>query len=305
MPYHSFRPRGKSKEQDEALEIVGRAYVPTDTDKRNTHDELNKLCNGPISERFNFELTSTDVEFEFYPQKLLPETWQMLSESSLAKIIIGGSGIHRASTKPLFGYYMMTILAVCCSQGRKRLVTDQSDPYRTLANTLADDAPDSPSAKDWHGRLVALTLKAPDFGSISLRKLIDLRANEDQMLASLRQKFLKAVDEAAVDIVSNANNQNVVSERIEQFTDLMERDLKELKRALNRSATSSLLSKEFGFSVLAAVSVAPMEPISGSLLTVGGLTKGLMKYQDRRREILRKHPSAWPFVVGSPKFPIR
>jgi len=304
VPYHGFNPHGKSKEEDEALEIIGRAYVPTENDKRNAHDELDKLCRGPISKRFKFKLKKPEALFDFYPQKLLHKTWEMLSRSRLATIINGDGGISRASTGPLFGYYMMTILAVCCAQGHKRLVTDQSDPYRALTNILADDAPKSPSMADWHGRLIALTFKGPDFENVSLRRLIDLRTRESQLLASLRQAFLREVDSAASDIAKNANNQNIVRERIEQFTGSMERDFKELKRALNRSATSSLLSKEFCFSVLAATSAVALEPFSGSVLTVGGLTKGLMKYQDRRREILREHPSAWPLVVGGPKFPI-
>ena len=92
-------------------EIIGHAYVPTEVDKRNAHDELNKLCNEPVYERFNFELANPDADLEFYPQKLLHETWKMLSQSRLAKIVAHGDEVSRASTGPLFGYYMMTILA--------------------------------------------------------------------------------------------------------------------------------------------------------------------------------------------------
>jgi len=199
---------------------------------------------------------------------------------------------------------MMTILAICCSRNRKRMVTDQTDPYRALANLLADESPTVACTDDWHGRLIALTLKGPDFTEVSLKRLVELRTGEDALLRDLRGSFLKAVDAAAVDIAANADNTNLVVERIDCFIADMERDLAELKRALNRSGASMILSKEFGFSILAAVSAVAVEPISGTLATVGGLTKGLMDYQDRRRKLLRDHPSSWLLATGGPRLPI-
>lgn len=305
VPYATFRPYGKTSDFDEALELIGRNYVPTDEDKRNAHDELNGLCNGPLPNGLGFELEKPDLAYDFYPQKLLHETWEMLAESKLAKIVRDTTSVRSASTGPLFGYYMMSILAVCCSKGRKRLVTDQNDPYRTLAQILIDtDAQDFPKAGDWHGRLISVTLKGPDFEDVPLAELVKLRKREDKLLQDLRHAFLRAVDETASDICSNAGNPNTVRELVEGFTDSMEKDLKEMKRALRRSATFLLLSKEFGFSILAATTVATLEPISGILFTVGGLTKGLMEYQDRRHKILREYPSSWLFVANAPSVPI-
>src|ERR1700719_280983 len=160
VPYREFRPHAKSADEAAALELIGRPYVPTDKNKRDAHDELTKLCSEPISKRFLYELERPDLAYDFYPQKLLHETWEMLSESQLAKVVSGDGAIRRASTGPLFGYYMMTILAVCCSGSRKRLVTDQIDPYRALANLMGDDPLPGPAPEDCHGRLIALTLKA-------------------------------------------------------------------------------------------------------------------------------------------------
>lgn len=304
VPYDGFRPHGKTEEEDEALEVIGRSYVPTNKDKRNAHHELSNLCNGPLPDKLAFELERPDLAYDFYPEKLLHETWDMLSQSKLAKIVSDPKSVSSASTGPLFGYYMMSILAVCCSQGRKRLVTDQMDPYRTLANILIDSSSHPASPDDWHGRLIALTLKGPDFGTVPLKRLIELRKNEDKLFLDLRRAFLEGVDKTAADICANADNANIVNELVRTFTDMMEKDLKELKRALRRSAASTLLSKEFGFSVLAATASVTLEPISGSLLTIGGLTKGLMDYQDRRRKILREHPSSWLFTAGGPKLPL-
>ena len=126
VPYADFRPYGNTRDSEEALEIIGRNYVPTEEDKKNAHEELKDLCNGPLPSKLNFELERTKRAYDFYPQKLLHETWEMLAESKLARVVSDTDNVHRASTGPLFGYYMMSILAICCSQGRKRLVTDQN-----------------------------------------------------------------------------------------------------------------------------------------------------------------------------------
>ena len=124
VPYSDFRPYGKSPEADEALEIIGRNYVPTEEDKRNAHEELSDLCQGPLPNKLKFDLEKPERAYSFYPEKLLHETWDMLAESKLAEIVSDGKAVRHVATGPLFGYYMMSILAVCCSQGRKRLVTD-------------------------------------------------------------------------------------------------------------------------------------------------------------------------------------
>lgn len=300
VPFTEFRPHGNSKEEEAALELIGRSYVPTNKDKKDAHKELEKICESNVSDRFRFELEDLQNQYDFYPQKLLPETWQMLSESRLAQITATEQDVKNASTGPLFGYYMMTILAICCCQNRKRMVTDQLDSYRVLANLLADDPP-AGTSEDWHGRLISLTLKGPNFANVPLRRLIDLRAKESQLMSEMRRQFLKAVDEAAVDITANADNPNIVRDRIQSFTHSMEQDLSELKRALLRSTASVILSKEFGFSIFTAIS-SSAAPILGTFGAVAGLSKSLLDYQDRRRELLKKHTSAWLFSAENPNF---
>lgn len=302
VPFTEFHRYGKSEVELEALEIVGREYVPTEKDKRAVHDELEDLCTSGIGDRFLFELERPDLAYDFYPQKLLDETWEMLEQTDLARLIQRDGRVERASTGPLFGYYMMTLLAICCSQNRKRLVTDQNDPYRALANLLSDNDIGS-KQEDWHGRLIALSFAGPDFSEIGLESLVRLRSKEDQLMYEMRQNFLGAVDEAAVNISDHADNPNIVRDCISDFTSRMERDLRELKRALRRSATSLLLSKEFGFSVITAATAVTVAPAAG-LLTAGGLTKGLMDYRDRRRKLLKEHPSSWLISAQSGNLPV-
>ena len=304
VPYRDFRPYVETKEEAEAIEIVGRNYVPTEKDKLAVHEELTDICNNNLPEQLSFELTKPGLEYNFYPQKLLHETWEMLSQSKLAKIVSDADEIRMAATSPLFGYYMMSILAICCSNGRKKLVTDENDPYKTLANILIDYAPTKDAQIDWHTHLLSLTLDGPNFTNVPLQRLIYLRKKEDKLLFELRRNFLSAVDKTVTEISSNADNPNIVQELVDSFKKEMELDLRELKRALRRSATSVLLSKEFGFSILAATASVSIEPISGGILTIGGLTKGLLDYQDRRRKILREHSSSWLFRATESMVPI-
>lgn len=291
VPFREFPLRGGSRDVDEALEIIGRRYVPTKSDKSAMHSELEDICTNPQLQSLVFEIDERRVNYDFYPQKLLPETWQMLSQSKLAKIVDSGGDIYGAATRPLFGYYMMSLLAVCCAHNKKRLITDQNDPYRALSKLLVDGVPDE--SIDWAGRLIALSLSGPDFRELSLSDLVNLRKREDKLLADLRRTFLDGVDKATSEIAANADNPNIVRDVIRGFSEGMELDLQDLKSALRRSAKSLILSEECLVSMVAATAVAPLEPLSGVLVTVGGLIKGISEYRDRRRRILREHPSAW------------
>ncbi len=296
VPWRDFSSSYPDKETAEAFEMIGRNYVPTDDDKRRIHDELMDFCTGDIPDSLFFQLERSEV-YGFYPQKLFPETWDMLVESKLATIVKNDGEVRAASTNALFGYYMMSVVAVCCANGRKRLVTDDNDPYRTLGNILIDKGPSEGSAAEsWHGRLVAMTLGAPDLSLIPIGDLIELRKKDEHLVNGMRRVFVSALDAAVLDISKHADNINIVRDIVQSFTESMESDLRELKRGLKRAATSAILSPVGGVTVLSAIaSVARGIPLAG-FVTIGGLSKSLMDYQDRRRKLLSEHPSAWLFA---------
>jgi len=156
---------------------------------------------------------------------------------------------------------------------------------------------------DWHGRLVALSFSGPNFADVPLEDLVTLRAREDDLLHGLRRTFLNQVDRTVTEITAKAESSREVADLITEFHQTMERDLRELKRSLRRSAAGVLLSKEFAFAVT-AVAAASAVPVSGGLLASGGLAKALINYQDRRRQLLRDHPSAWLFAAGQRRLPL-
>jgi hypothetical protein len=301
VPWSGFRPYGEGREVQEALELIAKTYIPTAEDKVRIHDELMDICTSRVPESLLIQVERPHL-YDFYPQKMLPETWDMLRESNLAHVMRTDGEISRASTVPLFGYYMMSIVAVCCANGRKRLVTDEPDPYRSLANALTDTGFDQQTMSDnWHGRLVALTLGAPDLSSTSLSTLLHLRKHEDALLQHMRRTYVNALDKAVNDLQQNTRNPNIQRGIIASFTDTMEKDLKELKLALRRSTASILLSPLGGVTLLASLtsSVIP----GAKALAIGGLYKALSEYKDRRRKILREHSSAWLFA-GTREFKI-
>ena len=300
VPYRDFSTHQSDNEMAEAFEIIRHNYVPTDKDKQRIHAELVDFCNGAVPDSLIFKPKEVRP-YGFYPQKLLPETWDLLANSNLAKIAAKDGEVTSAETTALFGYYMMSVVAVCCANGRKRLVTDDNDPYRTLANILTDTPSTSDVVDDsWHGRLVAMTLGAPDLTEVPLQRLLALRKRDEQLLISMRRTFAGALDKAVLDISKNAGNPNIARDVVKEFTHSMERDLRDLKVALGRSAASAILSPEGGVTVLSAIAaVATAQPLAG-IVTLGGLFKSLNNYQDRRRKILSEHPSAWLYEVSTP-----
>jgi hypothetical protein len=164
---------------------------------------------------------------------------------------------------------------------------------------------------DWHGRLVSVSLSGPDFSEVPLTKMIELRKGEDQLMQYLRRKFLAEVELAASEIAKHQENENVVRDVMEDYIRKMELDFKELKLALKRSAKSLMFSRETSLAVSAFVVGAGAAPLTGGISSlvgvagvVGGLKKGLMDYQDRRRKILSEHPSSWLLAAYGPKIPV-
>lgn len=233
-----------------------------------------------------------------YPQKFLNETWNELQQTKLAKALYEDGQLVDMAAHNHFGLYMMVTLAVACARGRRRLITDRVDSYRSLYNLLADaDASSEKRTPSSHTQVLTAKFKGFDFAGISLRRLVNLRKREDSLLAELRRKFLDELDKSAAELSEHASDERDVDDIVGGFTAKMESDLRELKRALRRNVATTLLSKEFGVAV-AALALQPVEPVANSLLSTGALTRTLMSYQDKRRDLLKKHASAWLYASG-------
>ena len=300
VPYKGFSLQGRTNEETEAIQIVGRTYVPTDQNKRDAHEELESLCKSTHFARLKLG-NDENPDYEFYPQKLMPETWDMLRQSKFANTLGSKNEVTQAFTGKFFGYLMMSILGACCNERQKTLVTDETDTYKTLSAALVDDTLEFGTTIDWHSKLLAVTLKSLDLKDAKLVDLIKLRKNEDQLLFELRKTFVNAITNTAQQIFENANNPNAVLDLLETYERGIERDFKELKLALWKTAEKTILTKEVGLAVTGLV-VGTFEPVWGSLLAIGGLKGALNTYQDNRRKVLKEHQSSWLYIASHSNF---
>ena len=300
VPWKGYKQRVSTKEEEEAIELVGKNYVPTEDDQNAAHQELEDFCTGPNASNSAFQLENPNVNYEFYPQKLLSETWEMLSQSKMADVSRSGGEISRAATGRMLGYYMMSVLATCCSHGRKRLVTDSADPYKALANVIVEKG--TPQDQ-WHSRVLAIPLPGMDLTSVTIADLLALRKNESDLMTAARSAFTAKVEQTAVELAKQAENSQAVEEITQDYTSAMTRELRELNRVLASAGRSILLSREFLMTIMAAAMIAPLSVPGAKLLTIGGLCKGWGEYRDRRRKLLSESPAAWPMAIAGP--PIR
>jgi hypothetical protein len=62
----------------EAMELVGGKRAPTDDEKQKVHELVEDLIKGGVPETFTYQPDRYDQEYEMWPGKLAPKTWQLL-----------------------------------------------------------------------------------------------------------------------------------------------------------------------------------------------------------------------------------
>jgi len=228
-----------------------------------------------------------------YPQKFLPETWDILCQSNLAQQSASPGDFYDYVLCRWFGLTMMSILAEECAGSTKRLLTDEQDSYAALGKYLTSQYGNSysnsnPSDRE---RLLTISIMSVGVDDIPLNQMIELRENESPLLREYRHNYLKSIDSYAEDISKTVRPGD--KEEIERkFDQSMKDDFVELNRALRRKAVGTLLSKEMCVAVLAAAG-AVVEPWTSSVVGVGALVKSLSDYRSGREEIMRKHATSW------------
>jgi len=290
VPHEGMMGYSGHRDIDEALEIVGRELVPSMPAQREAAKEIRQLINTSRDSGINLQLTTLDPDknYAIYPGKFQISLWDELVAESATTFDIDNNLFNVRST---LGLYMMSTLAAACGAGRKRLVTDETTGYESLYRSIADATQDG-VRQEAATPLITVALNGFNFDTIPFDRLIELRRDESDLQRSMRTTYLDAVDKCVDEISTHATRPDIVDEIVKQFTNDMERDLRELKRFLKREAGPLLLSKEFGVAVLGTV-WATAEPIAGTLLSSGALGRGLLKYQDNRRNLLKSHASAW------------
>ncbi len=292
VPHKNMAGSTGDEEVDEALELVGKELIPSSRAKQEATKEIRQLLESARDKGNDLTLSNPHASqtYAIYPGKFEIALWDSLVADGATAF---NAGQNNFMVQDTLGLYMMSMLATSCGAGRKRLVTDQIAGYESLYRSLADISPARDRTDDQSGTpLLTVALGGFDFDTIPLGRLIQLRRDETDLQWSMRNAYLDAVDRCVHEISSHATRPDVIDEIVGQFTEDMERDLRELKKYLGREAGQMILSKEFGVAVLATAWSA-IEPVSGTVLSAGALGRGLMQYQDRRRKLLQSHASAW------------
>jgi hypothetical protein len=290
------------------VEIIGRNHVPNDEEKRRAHEDIEDLVTRPLLPRpFFYQVDQNAEVYEVYPQKFLPDTWDMLMQSGLAGNLLPNADYPLA---PVTGLSIMSILSDACAGMTRVRVTDRGGAYAGIAGMLGSDDDKVSDVKEGESRdvIVAVTLKLLNLDNVSLSALIDLRKRElketGHDLRDLRHRYVERIEKHLGEISASDLSTSDIDTLDRQFETDMADDLAQLKGELRSEFGQALWSKDVVVSLIAGAGAlalafgAPL-PIAGVLTaggapaTVGGVFASRGKFLKARAELLRKHPMAY------------
>jgi hypothetical protein len=314
VPDPHYPPYYQDPSMTKAIELIGKAHYPDESEKQEAHNVIEEFATRSLPEPFYYMNLGASYEpYEIYPQKFMPETWELLRHVQLTSHPLANADYPLSSAA---GLSLMSILADCCAGETHARITDQGLAYATLGNLLVDEKkPDDGSAYD---RLVPISMRLLNIADIPLENLIAFREREQKessghTLTALRHNYVKQIETFAADIVKY-NRERDRSERVRVFESDMQNDLKALSQELWRAKVDVALSKEAMVTVLATVTAAvaatvgaihglPLEiptaaSLSGVPITVGGGLSVANKFAASRQATMQKHPMAYLYELG-------
>jgi hypothetical protein len=198
-PNYKLRSYDQNKEVDEALDLIGYGLYPRHYQQVQAHAAIEDLATSQLPKDFLWEESSLeDSHYLVYPQKFLPETWDVLKSANLA--VPSDLGEYEDwSMKRNVGLAIMSILADACAGSEKRTVTDQIHSYHLLARSITQiHGGEYGKSSDAATRLVTIALKIVDADQFTLSELIAFRkqehGTEEHAVRRLRHNFMSAVD---------------------------------------------------------------------------------------------------------------
>ncbi|HEX7819777.1 MAG TPA: hypothetical protein VF463_04075, partial [Sphingobium sp.] len=302
-PFEGYSAHYEDVETAEAMEIIGRKRVPSESEKGQVHALIEDLIARGVPATFRYEPASgtQDHSYEMWPQKLLHETWDLLRDAGLTDRHLDNRDYPMSQSA---GLSVMAILADVLAGETRSRITDRSLAYATIANAAQVDAgPPNPA------RVVPLTFKGIAYDRLPIDRLIDFRKREAREGGSdyrkFRHNYLEAVEKHLARITRVDARTAHRAQLDEEFRIDMEDDLADLKKELGFARTDAWLSKEvvalaiaggtlFGAGVgIPHIPVPEVLTASGSLAMLGGLLGSRNKLAKARYDVLRKHPMAY------------
>lgn len=312
VPFPRFKPYYEDRFVAEAIELIGRNRCPNDEEKKEAHRRIEELITRPhLPDVFYY---SGSESYEIYPQKFLPDTWEILTKSKFAGSLLAN---HDYPVSPQAGLAVMAILADCCAGVTRNRITDRTQAYASLAGLLLDNPEqrlrnkvvDSTLQAAPPGEsLISLRLSLPDIDSLSLSQLIRFRQREliekGTHFREMRHNFVRRIEEQIKQLTSNTKLTKSDGEELQdRFFQQNLDELGGLKEAMGFEfksiAKDVVITVVAGSGTLAAQLYPDLAPVfrnvvtaMGAPLTINGAISAGNKFFRSRAKLLRTHPLA-------------
>lgn len=305
-PFDNYRPYYDDPELQEAFDLIGQCYHPSRPEKKQAHELVEDFATRGLPDSFSYaSVISPSEVYEVYPQKLLPETWDLLVEAGLAGRALSNQDYPTSGPT---GLSLMSLLADCCAGKSLARITDRSAAYASLASLFTNPIPVGSEKAADREALLAISLKIADSEKLPLSRWLKLRKREiaaadGHHVRDLRHRFVAALEKQAAEL-AEARSQ---AERLDIQAGIeqdMQDDWKDLHEALKLEAWQMLPTKEVLVSVLSGIGAfgslalnnLPMPEVissTGAMASIGGLLASRSKYVKARRKVLQDHPIAY------------
>lgn len=91
VPWKHFPTHYSNHDLAEAMELIGRPHCPAPDEQREAHARLEEMISGPLPPQFYLRRDhrrnrswEEEEPYEMYPEKLLPESWEILRRARVA-----------------------------------------------------------------------------------------------------------------------------------------------------------------------------------------------------------------------------
>jgi hypothetical protein len=296
-PFSEYRPEYENRDFAEAIELIGRYRCPTEAEKREVHELIEDFATQPFLPPAFFYRPRQPETYEIYPQKFLPQTWDMLRQLQLTN---RPEGDGRHDLAEATGLSMMSLLADCCAGETRTRVTDRGSAYANIPNLTLQAEQGTEKAS--YDAVVPLTLRLINTEDLSLATLVEFRKREEKSkgLEDLRHRYANTIERYIADIDRNGKESDIL-EHNRVFEENMKQDLEDLRSELGHAVT--LMSLAFVTSILVASErlldgplTMPQTVIAGGLVAVGGVL-GYSKLAANRKRVMQRHPMAYMYQL--------
>lgn len=312
IPWNGFKHNYSNPDMEEAAEIIARPHLPSRKERERAHNQIEELATRGLPDAFYFQSWEMQGDYEIYPQKFLPDTFDLLRQAQMA-------GPPRANANlplsQLAGLSVMSILGDCCAGTTLARITDEGAAYATVASLLQgtseDDLP--PSQSQSTEQFISITTEIIDCGRIDLKRLIAFRKREAKSgghgYRDLRHRYVDRMETFLKTLVNTKHTTSDYEEISRQLRTDMKDDILSLREGLEYARNDVLFSKDIIAGAVAGLGsiaasifggphvVAGITTALGAPVMIGGLLGSRNKFLSTRKAVMQKHPMAYLYEL--------